>query len=127
MAGAHHDDNEEKPLDPAVERVRRKLLRFVVINLGLLFAAVMIVVAAIVYRSVISGTPPVATAPSLGVPSDEVIEGDIAIPAGSRVISHAQAGDRVSLDIELPDGERRIVIYDLGQRRVIARLRVRPE
>ena len=42
---------EDKPLDPAVERVRRKLVRFMAINLGLLFAALMAVVAAVVYKA----------------------------------------------------------------------------
>ena len=45
------DENEEKPLDPAMERVRRRLVRFVGINLGLLFIALMAVVVAIVYRA----------------------------------------------------------------------------
>src|SRR5262245_27019369 len=35
-------DDEEKPLDPAAERVRRKLVRFMAINLGLLFTAVIV-------------------------------------------------------------------------------------
>ncbi|RUU07680.1 fimbrial protein, partial [Mesorhizobium sp. M6A.T.Ca.TU.002.02.2.1] len=33
------DEDEEKPLDPEVEKVRKKLVRFVAINLGLLFLA----------------------------------------------------------------------------------------
>ena len=45
------DDEEEKPLDPAVEKVRKKLVRFVAINLGLLFVALMAVVGAIVYKA----------------------------------------------------------------------------
>ena len=51
MAQPTFDDEEEKPLDPAVEKVRRKLVRFVAINLGLLFVALMAVVGAIVYKS----------------------------------------------------------------------------
>ena len=46
------DDKDEKPLDPAAERVRRKMVRFMGINLGILFAAVMAVVLALVYKSV---------------------------------------------------------------------------
>jgi hypothetical protein len=51
MARPTIDDNEEKPLDPAVEKVRRKLVRFVAINLGLLFLALMAVLAAVVYKT----------------------------------------------------------------------------
>ena len=51
MAAPHDDDEDEKPLDPAVENVRRKLVRFIVINLGILFVALMAVVLALVYRA----------------------------------------------------------------------------
>ena len=51
MALPPFDDDEDKPLDPAVEQVRRKLVRFVAINLGLLFIALMAVVGALVYKS----------------------------------------------------------------------------
>src|SRR5690606_16507642 len=46
---AHLD--EEKPLDPAAENVRRKMLRFMFINLGILFLALMAVMIALVYKS----------------------------------------------------------------------------
>ena len=57
MARPAFDDEEEKPLDPAVEKVRRKLVRFVAINLGLLFIALMAVVGALVYKSRTAAPP----------------------------------------------------------------------
>lgn len=126
MAGSFDHETDEKPLDPAVERVRRKLLRFVAINLGLLFAAVIIVIAAVVYKSATSGTPP-AGATDVRVPSGETIEAEIPIPAGARVVSHMLSGNRVSLDLELPTSQHVILVYDLAERRVIARLAVTPQ
>jgi hypothetical protein len=114
------DENEEKQLDPAVERVRRRLLRFVVINLSLLFTAVIIVIAAVVYRSATKDAPPVAT--DIAVPDGEMIDAQIPVPAGSRLVSQSLSGNRVSLDLETANGERIILVYDIGQRRVIARL-----
>ncbi len=119
------DENEEKPLDPAVERVRRRLLRFIVINLSLLFTAVIIVIAAIVYRSATKDAPPAAA--DIAVPSGEMIEAQIPVPAGSRIVSQSLSGNRVSLDIETANGERVILIYDIGQRRLIARLAPAPQ
>ena len=64
MAGPVDDDDErEKPLDPAVERVRGKLIRFMLVNLGLLFVALMAVAIAIVYRTGNRQAPPAAVAP----------------------------------------------------------------
>ncbi len=117
------EENEEKPLDPSVERVRRKLLRFMVINLSLLFGAVIIVVAAIVYRSVARDAP----AAGIAIPSGETVEAEIPVPAGARIVSQSLSGDRVALDLETADGKRLIQIYDMAERRVVARLAIAPQ
>jgi hypothetical protein len=123
MAGAADDEEREKPLDPAVERVRGKLIRFMLINLGLLFVALMAVVIAIVYRS--GGrrdNPPVAAVPELPVPAPgEIIAGDIVLPEGARIASHALSGSRISLDVLLKDGGRAIFIYDTVSRSLVGR------
>lgn len=126
MARPAFDDEEEKPLDPAVEKVRRKLVRFVAVNLGLLFIALMAVVAAIVYKSRVEA-PPAAEA-GMEAPSPEgVAEGRIPLPAGARIVSQSLSGNRVSLALELPDGGRAIYIYDIASRRMVARFAVAEE
>lgn len=44
------DIEEEKPLDPAAERLRRKMLRLMVISLGTMFIGIFAVLFAIVYK-----------------------------------------------------------------------------
>lgn len=119
------DDQEEKPLDPAVEKVRKKLVRFVAVNLGLLFVALMAVLAAIVYktRSEAPAAPETAIT-EIQVPAGAVLEGEIALPRGARIVSQALSGSRLSLDVELPDTTRAIFLYDLGERRMIGRFAV---
>lgn len=128
MAKPPDDETDEKPLDPATERVRRRLVRFMAINLGILFAAVIIVIGAIVYRSVSTRTSQQAqaTAPvgDAAVPNGETIEGDIALPVGSRIVSQSWSGNRLSLQVEGLNREQSLVVYDLAQRRVVARLKV---
>jgi hypothetical protein len=106
-------DDDEKPLDPAAERVRRKLVRFMAINLGLLFAAVMVVVAALVYKSV--QTP---------APSGRLAEAEIALPAGARMVGHGFADGKISIDAELADGSRAIFLYDLAAEKIVGRYAV---
>lgn len=121
MAGPFDDEEQDKPLDPAVERVRRKLVRFVAINLGLLFLALMAVVAAIVYRANRVEPPPPAV-PDLPVPPEgETAFGEIVLPEGARVVGHALAGARLSLDVELAGGQRSIFVYDTAHARMIGR------
>ncbi|MGO4832828.1 fimbrial protein [Rhizobiaceae sp. 2RAB30] len=123
------DDKDEKPLDPAVERVRRKLVRFVGINLGLLFLALMAVALAIVYKS---RTPETAEAGSAisEIPTPAggaAIEGDIVLPAGAKVVSQSLSGNRITLLAELADGSQAIFLYDLAAGRLIGRLGVKAQ
>ncbi len=120
------DDEQEKPLDPAVERVRRKLVRFVAINLGLLFLALMAVVVAIVYRASRVEEPVPAAVSELPRPADgTVLEGEIALPRGARIVSHALSGGVISLQLELPDGGRSILLYDTTRGAPVGRFAVR--
>ncbi|MEQ1952165.1 fimbrial protein [Mesorhizobium sp. CN2-181] len=126
------DDEAEKPLDPAVEKVRKKLVRFVAINLGLLLVALMAVAAAIVYKTR-SEAPAVAGAPAsdipvpasvVPVPAGAVLEGEITLPPGAHIVSQSLSGSRLSLDLELSDGSHAIYLYDLAERRIVGRFAV---
>lgn len=128
MARPALDDEEEKPLDPAVENVRRKLVRFVAINLGLLFIALMAVVGALVYKSRTAAPPPAVTGSGTDAPSPQgVIEGQIPLPSGARIVSHALSGNRIALSLELADGSRAIYLYDVAERRIVGRFAVTEE
>ncbi|TPK95627.1 fimbrial protein [Mesorhizobium sp. B2-4-14] len=119
------DEDHEKPLDPEVEKVRRKLIRFVGINLGLLLLALMVVIGALVYKA--RNTPPAS--PSLAgdvqAPAGEPIGADIVLPVGAKVVSQSLSGNRISIDAELADGGRTIFVYDTAERRLIGRFAIR--
>jgi hypothetical protein len=129
MARPTIDDNEEKPLDPAVEKVRRKLVRFVAINLGLLFLALMAVLAAVVYKTG-ALSEVAAVSGDLAVPSPAeggVVAGDIMLPAGARLVSHSLSANRITLDAELAGGGRAIFLYDIAERRIVGRFDLKSE
>ena len=128
MAGPAADEEQEKPLDPAVERVRRKLVRFVAINLGLLFLALMAVVVAIVYRAGRAEGPSTAAAPEIPAPAaGATFEGEIILPAGARILGHDVSDGRVSLHVERADGTQAIVVYDVSQAQIVGRLTIGSE
>ncbi|ESY42702.1 fimbrial protein [Mesorhizobium sp. RSR380A] len=118
-------DEEEKPLDPEIEKVRGRLIRFMAINLGLLLLALMVVIAAIVYKSrkAPPANPPLAG--DIQVPGGEPLAEDIVLPVGARVISQSLSGNRISIDAELADGSRAIFVYDMAERRLIGRFAIR--
>ncbi len=119
-------DEEEKPLDPAVENVRRKLVRFVAINLGLLFIALMAVVGALVYKSRTETPPPVEAGTGVSAP-EGVVEAQIPLPAGARIVSQSLSGNRISLSLELSDGRRAIYLYDIAAGRIVGRFAITQE
>jgi hypothetical protein len=120
MASPTKDEDDDRPLDPAVERVRQRLVRFVAINLGLLFLALMAVVVAIVYRANRLPEPPPEEVTELASPGDgTVLQGRIALPPGATVLGHTVSGARLSVLIDLRDGNFQVVVYDMAQDRVI--------
>ena len=124
MAGIR-DDEEDKPLDPAAEKLRQRLVRFMVINLVVVFGLVFIVVAALVYRNMSDDAPPPNRAGEIRPPEGEgVLTGSIALPAGARVVSQSLSGERLSVEAELADGRRAIFIYDTRLARIISRFDV---
>ncbi|MBO6717585.1 MAG: fimbrial protein [Rhizobiaceae bacterium] len=116
------NDEDEKPLDPAVERVRRRVMRFIAINLGILFVALMAVAIAIVYRI---DAREEAAAPETGGGGESVAaEGTIALPEDARIVSQSLSDGRLSVQVALPGGEAAFLIYDLASGEVVSRVAV---
>jgi hypothetical protein len=126
MTGQSAGD-DEKPLDPAVERVRRRIIRFMVINLGILFVAFALVLGAIVYKLSFAPKKTADQASAVRVPNGESpITAAIPLPAGARLLSSSLSGSHALLDIELADKSRTLVFYDLGTGRVIGSYALKP-
>ena len=125
MARPDADEDQEKPLDPEIDKVRGKLIRFMAINLGLLLLALMVVIGAVVYKSRKASPENPPLAGDIQTPAGEPISGDIVLPVGAKVVSQSLSGYRVSIDAELADGSRTIFIYDMTERRLIGRFAIR--
>ena len=125
MARPDADEDQEKPLDPEIEKVRGRLIRFMAINLGLLLLALMVVIAAIVYKSRKASPENPPLAGDIQTPAGEPVSGDIVLPVGAKVVSQSLSGNRLSIDAELVDGSRTIFVYDIAERRLIGRFAIR--
>jgi hypothetical protein len=125
MARPIAEEEDEKPLDPAAENVRRKLVRFMIVNLGLLFLALMVVIGALVYKARNAPVAGSSIAGEVQVPAGSPLAGDIVLPVGARVVSQSLSGNRLSIDAELADGSRSIFVYDIAERRIIGQFAIR--
>jgi hypothetical protein len=117
------EEEDEKPLDPAMERVRQKMVRLLAVSLGVMMIGLMAVLGAIVYK--MSGGRQSAQS---GLAADgAVIAGSIILPKGAYLNGHSLSGDRISLDVTLRGGAREIEVFDMGAQKIVARFEVTAE
>lgn len=134
---------QEPPLDPAMERVRRKMIRLLIISIGIMVIGLIAVLSAVVYK--INQAPDTAESetaqsdiPGQAVKKDvqaqntenktaelpPMVESQLELAPGTRLLSQSLSGNLVSLETLLPDGGTEIMIYDYRQSRFVGRMRL---
>jgi hypothetical protein len=117
------DVDDEKPLDPATEKVRKKLVKFSAVFMGLNMVALMAVLGAIVYK--IGGYGADAPAAAVGgAPVEPGFERLIDVPGGTKVLGASRNGNEVTLTLQMPDGKTAIWFYDVANAQVTGKLMV---
>ena len=129
-------EDDDKPLDPAVERVRRKVMRLMGISIAIMMVGLMAVIGAIFYK--ISG----AGDKKMTVASDNNqaatisagrsrasarlggldLSGNIKLPSGGSIISSQLSDGQILLNIRSKDGKNFLWVYDLAANRVFAKI-----
>jgi hypothetical protein len=103
--------DDEAPLDPATERLRRKMVRLLAVAIGTMLVGVMAVLGAVVYK-VNQTRAPVASTEQIA----------LALPAGAEIQSMALDGGEALL--RLSGGADDLVRVDLATGTIIARYRI---
>ncbi|MGI9350200.1 MAG: hypothetical protein ACR2O3_01445 [Rhizobiaceae bacterium] len=116
-----YDDTEEQPLDPVMERVRKKMIRLMIISTGIMMIGLLAVLFAIIYKfsnpSVKSGDE------TARVPSDPV-EINLGLGADIQINSVTVHSDQVIFDVEETGRKRRVIIVDSRTGQIISRINV---
>ncbi|MDJ0612471.1 MAG: fimbrial protein [Rhizobiaceae bacterium] len=100
--GAEYED--EPPLDPVLENVRRKLVRRMAWSLGIMMIGLMAVLGAIVYKI----STPQQASDILSAEEGLVID----IPDGADVVSSSLDEDFLLITIRLADGGYQLLSVD---------------
>ena len=111
MTAAEHDDTE-KPLDPEVEAVRRRLARLMAVSIGIMMIGLLAVLGAIVYK--MSG-------PSRPAATDVT---RIALPAGYHIVDQSMADGRILLRLRSTSGEEMLSIYSVDDFSLLGRVEI---
>jgi hypothetical protein len=119
MTNLQPDDQEEKPLDPALENVRRKMVRLQIVSAAIMVVSLMAVFGAVVYKTM-RPAPKAASSAASNIPSDAPVAVTAALPQGFTVQSTALSGSQVLFYGTLASGQRQAVVFDYGIGRIVA-------
>lgn len=110
---------QEEPLDPAMERIRRKMVLLQLVSGGILFVCFMAVLAAVVYKvSQRPDTPPVASG-GFAVPADQPLASSVILPAGFVVQSVSLSGSQMLFYGAIAE-QQKALVFDLTVGRIVA-------
>jgi hypothetical protein len=118
MVTSEDSELEDKPLDPAMERVQRKLRRLMLVAGLTLGIGLLAVFAGIIYR--------IATVDHKGrAPAGGALLQAASIPEGARLVSTTAVGKDLVLTYEHAAGTT-LVLIDGGSLAVLGRLDLKP-
>ena len=127
MSNIETDDQEEKPLDPVMENVRRKMIRLQLVSGGIMLLMFIAVLAAIVYKiTTRDGKPQAASVTSgVAVPSDAPVKATAALPDGFAVSAVSQSNGQILFYGVMADGTRRAFLFDIASGRTVAEIDIK--
>ena len=115
------DEQEEKPLDPAMESVRRKMVRLQIVSGAIMFVSLMAVFGAVVYK--VTRAEPSQTTASAGsssVPSDAPVSSTASLPLGFKIEQTSLSGGQILFYGSDVNGNRKALVFDIKASRVVA-------
>lgn len=126
MTNPNFADEQEAPLDPAFEKVRRKMVRLLIISSSVIILGLMAVVYSIVYR--VNRIEQPASATTAGPATQDVIpaaQQSITLPTGFSIESTSMSGNRVLLFGTAADGRKRIIVHDIDTGKTVTEIDLR--
>jgi hypothetical protein len=116
------DEQDEKPLDPAMESVRRKMIKLQMVSGGIMavmFLAVLVAIGYKLTRDDGRSAPAATVAQPFAVPSGQPLSLIADLPAGFRVLSTSLSGSQM-LILGETEGVKKTLVFDLSLGRIIA-------
>lgn len=121
------DEQDEKPLDPVMENVRRKMIRLQLVSAGVMLVMLMAVLGAIVYKLTRPAVAPPGTleaGAALAVPADAPLSAAADLPDGFAISHVSLSGGQVLFFGALPGGARKAFVFDIAAGRIVADIAV---
>ncbi|MCZ2203730.1 hypothetical protein [Bartonella sp. A05] len=124
----HDEQNsclQEEPLDPAVERVRKKLMRLMIFSISITIILILAVLVGIVYKVTIhQGAPKQESVVSSQSNGSEIANHTLTFPEKTQILSQSLSEQNIVLKILTPEGQIKFMIYNYRTGALIAILSV---
>ncbi len=125
MTTVETDDTEEKPLDPEMEKVRRKMVRLLVVSIGVMFLGVMAVLVGVVYKVLEDGEEPAVATPTIPVPGDTPLTSTAQLPSGFEIQQVSLDGPRIMFTGRNAVGRFSVYVFDIATGQLSATVHVK--
>lgn len=135
---ANTPKDEDKPLDPATEKVRKRLAKYGAIFMGFNMLALMAVLGALVYKlggfgenksqntaSVTNNSQLSAPSVPIGNNGNSDFETIVDLPEDASIISASQNGNQILLNLRFSNNKAALWIYDVQAKRIVGKISVR--
>ena len=121
MTQIEQDEQDDKPLDPAMEKVRRKMIRLQIVSGLVMFISLMAVFGAVVYKAMgPSKTATPTASQSMEVPSDQPVSATASLPQGFTIENVSFANGDMLFYGRLANGTRKALVFNVQTRRFVA-------
>ena len=124
-------DLEEKPLDPATEKVRVKMVRLLGVSIGIMMIGLMAVLGAIIYKFSTSGKKDTAVVSTEGKNVDvignvpgEILQQTLDLPENAEILDTDVNGAQILMRLKLANHQE-LWIYDIPKNAVIAKIMIK--
>ncbi|WP_336278480.1 hypothetical protein [Bartonella sp. CB175] len=115
----------DHPLDPAVERVRKKLMRLMIISISITLVLLLAVLLGIVYKVVATHSiPQEGISFSFDAKNPKISQHTLSLPKNTQILSQSLSEHNIVLKILTPDGQTKFVIYNYDTGALVAILSV---
>ncbi|PIT68446.1 hypothetical protein CEV08_08095 [Bartonella tribocorum] len=103
---------QDLPLDPAVERVRKKLMGLMIISVLITLFLILTVLFLIVYKVTTGSAPKQTELSSSHSKNPHVIHHTLSLPKKTQILSQSLSEHNIVLKILTPEGQTKFMIYN---------------
>ncbi|WP_320202507.1 hypothetical protein [Agrobacterium rosae] len=120
MTQIEQAEQDDQPLDPAMEKVRRKMIRLQIVSGSVMFISLMAVFGAVVYKAVGPSKTATTTNTSATVPSDAPVAATASLPQGFTIENVSFASGDMLFYGRLANGTRKALVFNVQADRFVA-------